>query len=139
MKFNAIAFVVLWSTATAVSAQTLTLAQAVEQVTQRYPLIKSKEAKLQASIYNTQNQKGNYFPDLTFGAQQSYGTINAQNGPLYAYGGLGSASTSMPLAEQNWNAAFGSLYFANVNWNVFSFGKTRQEVEYSEYSCKSIR
>lgn len=128
MKFNAIAFVVLWSTATAVSAQTLTLAQAVEQVTQRYPLIKSKEAKLQASMYNTQNQKGNYFPDLTFGAQQSYGTINAQNGPLYAYGGLGSASTSMPLAEQNWNAAFGSLYFANVNWNVFSFGKTRQGV-----------
>ncbi|MGG5600907.1 TolC family protein [Myroides sp. C8-3] len=128
MKFNAIAFVVLWSTASAVSAQTLTLAQAIEQVTQRYPLIKSKEAKLQASMYNTQNQKGHYFPDLTFGAQQSYGTINAQNGPLYAYGGLGSAATSMPLAEQNWNAAFGSLYFANVNWNVFSFGKTRQSV-----------
>lgn len=128
MKFNAIAFVVLWSTASAVSAQTLSLAQALEQVTQRYPLIKSKEAQLQASIYNTQNQQGNYFPDLTFGAQQSYGTINAQNGPLYAYGGLGSAATSMPLAEQNWNAAFGALYFANVNWNVFSFGKTRQGV-----------
>ncbi|MCS4240125.1 TolC family protein [Myroides odoratus] len=128
MKFNTIACVVLWCAASAVSAQTLTLEQAIEQVTQRYPLIKSKEAQLQASIYNTQNQKGNYFPDLTFGAQQSYGTINAQNGPLYAYGGLGSAATSMPLAEQNWNAAFGSLYFANVNWNLFSFGKTRQGV-----------
>ena len=128
MKFNTIACVVLWGTASVVSAQTLTLEQTIEQVTQRYPLVKSKEAKLQASIYHTQNQKGNYFPDLTFGAQQSYGTINAQNGPLYAYGGLGSAATSMPLAEQNWNAAFGSLYFANVNWNLFSFGKTRQGV-----------
>lgn len=128
MKFNTIACLVLWSAASAVSAQTLTLEQTLEQVAQRYPLIKSKEAKRQASFYHTQNQKGNYFPDLTFGAQQSYGTINAQNGPLYAYGGLGSAGTSMPLAEQNWNAAFGSLYFANVNWNLFSFGKTRQGV-----------
>ncbi|WP_410879854.1 TolC family protein [Myroides sp. DW712] len=128
MKFNTIVCLVLWSAANAVSAQTLTLEQTLNQVAQRYPLIKSKEAKLQASVYYTQNQKGNYFPDLTFGAQQSYGTINAQNGPLYAYGGLGSAATSMPLAEQNWNAAFGSLYFANVNWNLFSFGKTRQGV-----------
>ena len=128
MKFNTIACLVLWCTGSAVFAQTLTLEQAIEQVTQRYPLLKSKEAQLQASMYDTQNQKGNYFPDLTFGAQQSYGTINAQNGPLYAYGGLGSAATSMPLAEQNWNAAFGSLYFANVNWNVFSFGKTRQGI-----------
>lgn len=107
-------------TASVASAQILTLEQTIEQVTQRYPLLKSKEAKLQASIFHIQNQKGNYFPDLTFGAQQSYGTINAQNGPLYAYGGLGSAATSMPLVEQNWNAAFGSLYFANVNWNLFS-------------------
>ncbi|MBB1138986.1 TolC family protein [Myroides sp. WP-1] len=128
MKFNIIACVVLWGTFSTLSAQTLTLEQAIEHVTQRYPLIKSKEAQLEASRYNTQNQKGNYFPDLTFGAQQSYGTINAQNGPLYAYGGLGSAATSMPLAEQNWNAAFGSLYFANINWNLFSFGKTRQGV-----------
>jgi outer membrane protein TolC len=58
-------------------------------------------------------------------AQQSFGTINAQNGPMYSQGGLGVASTSMPLAEQNWNAAFGSLYLANINWNLYTFGKLK--------------
>ncbi|MDM1362343.1 TolC family protein [Myroides marinus] len=127
MKINRIALFVLLGTAS-MYGQELKLDAALKQAIERYDLIKVKEARLAASQENTTNQKGNYFPDLTFGAQQSYGTINAQNGPLYAYGGLGSAATSMPLAEQNWNAAFGSLYFANVNWNIFSFGKTKEGV-----------
>ncbi|MVX35094.1 TolC family protein [Myroides sp. LoEW2-1] len=129
MKMNKLALFILFGIASSAYAQKLTLQQAIEQTTQEYDLLKVKEAKLKALQQNTTYTQGNYFPDLTFGAQQSYGTINAQNGPLYAYGGLGSASTSMPLAEQNWNAAFGSLYFANINWNVFSFGKTRQQVK----------
>lgn len=128
MKINRIALFVLLGVASMSYGQKLTLDAALKQAIERYDLIKVKEAKLAASQENTTNQKGNYFPDLTFGAQQSYGTINAQNGPLYAYGGLGSAATSMPLAEQNWNAAFGSLYFANVNWNIFSFGKTKEGI-----------
>ncbi|MDR2221718.1 MAG: TolC family protein [Flavobacteriaceae bacterium] len=128
MKINRIALFVLLGSVSISYAQELKLDAALKQAIERYDLIKVKEARLAASQENTINQKGNYFPDLTFGAQQSYGTINAQNGPLYAYGGLGSAATSMPLAEQNWNAAFGSLYFANVNWNIFSFGKIKEGV-----------
>lgn len=128
MKINRIALFVLLGTVSMSYGQKLTLDTALKQAIERYDLIKVKEARFSASQENTTNQKGNYFPDLTFGAQQSYGTINAQNGPLYTYGGLGSASTSMPLAEQNWNAAFGSLYFANINWNIFSFGKTKEGI-----------
>ena len=128
MKINRIALFVLLGSVSMSYSQELKLDAALKQAIERYDLIKVKEARLRASEENTTNQKGNYFPDLTFGAQQSYGTINAQNGPLYAYGGLGSAATSMPLADQNWNAAFGSLYFANVNWNIFSFGKTKEGV-----------
>ncbi|MGL4584136.1 MAG: TolC family protein [Flavobacterium sp.] len=128
MKINRIALFVLLGVTSMSYGQKLTLDAALKQAIERYDLIKVKEARLRASEENTTNQKGNYFPDLTFGAQQSYGTINAQNGPMYAYGGLGSAATSMPLAEQNWNAAFGSLYFANVNWNIFSFGKAKEGI-----------
>jgi hypothetical protein len=28
----------------------------------------------------------------------------------------------LPLPEQNWNAAFGAIYLANINWEVFTFG-----------------
>lgn len=127
MKINRIALFVLLG-GVSMQGQELKLDAALKQAIERYDLIKVKEARLGASQENTTHQKTNYFPDLTFGAQQSYGTINAQNGPLYAYGGLGSAATSMPLAEQNWNAAFGSLYFANINWSVFSFGKKREQI-----------
>ncbi|MEC4114908.1 TolC family protein [Myroides pelagicus] len=110
-------------------AQKLTMGQALEYAAQNFSLVKVKEANLKSVQHLVTASKQEYFPDLTFGAQQTYGTINAQHGPLYAYGGLGSAATSMPMAEQSWNAAFGALYFANVNWTIFSFGKARASVE----------
>lgn len=109
-------------------AQILNLSDALQRAVDYHDKIKSKQSFVQSTVQNTRFQNKQYLPDVTFGAQQSYGTINAQNGPLYAYGGLASAATSMPLAEQNWNAAFGSLYFANVNWNIFTFGKKTQQV-----------
>lgn len=109
-------------------AQVLNLSDALQRAVSYHDKIKSKQSLVQSALQNTIFQNKQYLPDVTFGAQQSYGTINAQNGPMYAYGGLASAATSMPLAEQNWNAAFGSLYFANVNWNIFTFGKKTNQI-----------
>ncbi|MBD1422302.1 TolC family protein [Sphingobacterium chuzhouense] len=109
-------------------AQTLKLEDALQRSIERYDKIKSKQRVLSASEQNTVFQKQQYLPDVTLSAQQSYGTVNMLHGSMYAYGGLASASTSMPLAEQNWNAAFGSLYFANVNWNMFTFGRIKSQV-----------
>jgi outer membrane protein TolC len=47
----------------------------------------------------------------------------------YGLGGFGVSSSGLPLPEQNWNAAFGALYLANFNWEVFSFGRARGRVE----------
>ncbi|ERJ59521.1 TolC family protein [Sphingobacterium paucimobilis] len=110
-------------------AQVLDLKNALKLAVDNYDKIKAKEVLVEASAQYTAYQQKQYLPDVTVAAQQSYGTINAQNGPLYAYGGMGSAATSMPLAEQNWNAAFGSLYFANVNWNIFTFGRLKKQVD----------
>ncbi|AIM36947.1 transporter [Sphingobacterium sp. ML3W] len=109
-------------------AQVLNLSDALERAIAYHDKIKSKQIIVQSTAQNTIFQNKQYLPDLTLGAQQSFGTINAQNGPLYAHSGLGSAATSMPLAEQNWNAAFGSLYFANINWNAFTFGKRKHQI-----------
>lgn len=128
MKLKFIALTGLLGLSQIALAQILPLPDALDRSVQNYQTIKAKEAIVKASEENIQFQKYQYVPDVTLQAQQSYGTINAQNGPLYSYGGLGAASTSMPLAEQNWNAAFGSLYLANVNWNLFSFGRIKNQV-----------
>ncbi|MFC3160179.1 hypothetical protein ACFOEQ_18415 [Chryseobacterium arachidis] len=68
--------------------------------------------------------KRQYLPNLNISLQQDFGTVNGQNGPLYGFGGYGVASSGLPLPEQNWNAAFGALYLANVNWE-FLFRKSQ--------------
>ncbi|MCD1118372.1 TolC family protein [Chryseobacterium turcicum] len=130
MKLKLIASVILVSFCYSNSySQVLKLEDALYRTQNQYDKIKVKQQLVNASAQNTAFQKQQYLPDFTLSAQQSFGTINVQHGPMYAYGGLASAATSMPLAEQNWNAAFGSLYFANINWNVFSFGRIKNQVE----------
>lgn len=128
MKMQYFALVMFCFVSGNIQAQIVTLPDALERSVQNFEKIKAKEAIVNASKENTTYQKSQYLPDFTLMAQQSYGTINAQNGPLYSYGGLGSAATSMPLQDQNWNAAFGSLYLSNINWNLFTFGKIKKQV-----------
>lgn len=111
------------------SAQTLSLKDALKMALDNYETIKARGNYLKASKAKIQESQRDYWPELKLSAQQSYGTINAQNGPMYGFGGLGVASTSMPLPDNNWNAAFGSLYLANVNWEFFTFGQTRNKIQ----------
>lgn len=129
MNYKFVALVMFCSVAGTSFAQTLHLPDALSRSIQNYEKIKTKEALIRASEQLTKYQQSQHLPDVTLLAQQNYGTINAQNGPLYSNGGLGAASTSMPLAEQNWNAAFGSLYLANINWDIFTFGRIKNQVQ----------
>lgn len=124
-----IVLLMLFLTYTALSAQTLSMKEALSMALDNYESIKAKSNYLKASEAKIEESQRDYWPELKLSAQQSYGTINAQNGPMYGFGGLGVASTSMPLADNNWNAAFGSLYLANVNWEFFTFGQTRNKIQ----------
>ncbi|MFP3834668.1 TolC family protein [Chryseobacterium sp. SIMBA_028] len=126
---------ILWLGCPALSfAQFTSLEDVLLRAEKNYQSIQKKEINIKASNERLQLQKTYYLPEVTLMAQQSFGTINAQNGPMYNMGGSGIASTSMPLAEQNWNAGFGSLYLANINWNVYTFGKltTKENVEIAD-------
>ncbi|SDK39260.1 Outer membrane protein TolC [Pedobacter sp. ok626] len=113
-------------------SQTLTLKDAIEQGISNYGTIKAKSKYLAASKEAVKQTKTDYLPNVTLSAQQDYGTVNGQNGPLYGFGGYGVASSGLPLPQQNWNAAFGALYLVNVNWEVFSFGRIRERVNLSK-------
>ncbi len=120
-------------------AQTLTLRDAVEQGLANYGNIKAKEYYLQSSLQTKEQVKRDFWPNLNIVAQQDYGTVNGQNGPLYGFGGLGVASSGAPLPEQNWNAAFGALYLANVNWDIYTFGRKKERIELAKSDSKRLQ
>ncbi|MES2485717.1 MAG: TolC family protein, partial [Bacteroidota bacterium] len=110
-------------------SQNLSLKEAVETGVANYGMVRAKEKYAQAAQQTVQQARRDYLPNLNLSAQHDYGTVNGQNGPLYGFGGLGVASSGLPLPQQNWNAAFGALYLVNMNWEFFSFGRMKQRIE----------
>ncbi|WP_153795946.1 TolC family protein [Foetidibacter luteolus] len=110
-------------------AQVLTIKEAVQTALTNYPAIKAKASYVNASKASVKQSINDYLPDFNISFQQDYGTINGQSGPLYGYRGLSVASGGPALSHQNWNAAFGALYLANINWDFFSFGRAREKIK----------
>ncbi|MXV49520.1 TolC family protein [Pedobacter sp. HMF7647] len=112
--------------------QQLSMKEALQLAVDNYKTIKAKSYYAEASKAGVTQAKRDYLPNLSIGAQQDYGTINGQNGPLYSFGGLGVASSGLPLDHQNWNASFGALYLTNVNWDFFAFGRAKARIKTAE-------
>lgn len=108
--------------------QTLSFKDAIQTAINNYGTIKAKSNYAEASKASVAQARRDYLPNLNLSAQQDYGTINGQNGPLYGFGGLSASSSGQPLPEQNWNAAFGALYLTNINWDFFAFGRAREKI-----------
>ena len=115
-----------------VSAQALTLKQAVQTAMTNYGTIRAKANYVKASQANVRETKREYLPDINFAAQQDYGTINSNYGPLAAYKVPGVSSSGPALGSQNWNAAFGALYLTNVNWDFFQFGRAKEKTRVAQ-------
>jgi outer membrane protein TolC len=107
----------------------LGLKEAEQIALANYGSIKSKTNQLNASKASLAETKTEYLPNLSVSAQQDYGTVNSQFGPLYGYNGLAVASSGPTTGSQNWNAGFGSLYLSNVNWDFFAFGRAVEKVK----------
>jgi adhesin transport system outer membrane protein len=107
----------------------LSLKDAEQIALANYGTIKAKTNQLNSSKAYLNETKTESLPDLNVSAQQDYGTVNGQNGPLYGYRGLSVSSSGPVLGNQSWNAAFGALYLTNVNWDFFSFGKAREKIK----------
>ena len=124
---------------TAGFAQPLSLKDAVETGVANYGTILAKGKYAAAANETVKQTKRDYLPNLSVSAQQDYGTVNGQNGPLYGFGGLGVASSGLPLPDQNWNAAFGALYLVNMNWDFYTFGKIKQRISLSKADAERFK
>jgi outer membrane protein TolC len=111
------------------AAQVLTLKQAVQTALNNYGTIRAKTNYVKASQANVRETRREYLPDINLSAQQDYGTVNSQYGPLAAYKVPGAGSSGPVFTSQNWNAAFGALYLTNVNWDFFQFGRAKERTK----------
>ena len=120
----------------AFSQEVLSLKKAIDLTVKNYGTIRAKKHYSEASSELVKQAKKAYLPDVRLGARNDYGTINGLYGPSYGFGGSGLASSGPYLSEESWNAAFGSLYFTSVNWDVFSFGKAKQNIKVAEAAAE---
>lgn len=137
MYFKKITILFLLIFASIGYSQTLSLKEAVKTGLENYGSVKAKNNYANASKETLKQSRRDYLPNLNLSAQQDYGTVNGQNGPLYGFGGLGVASSGLPLPEQNWNSAFGALYLVNMNWDFFTFGKTQEKINLSKIDVQA--
>jgi outer membrane protein TolC len=108
----------------------LNLSDAIRTGVNNYQSIEAKRNYMNASSALVQNAKNQYLPDVTASIQQAYGTINSQFGPYSSVAGASTiASSGPPYSSQSWNAAFGSIYLINTNWEFISFGRLHSKIE----------
>jgi outer membrane protein TolC len=111
------------------AAQVLTLKQAVQTAVNNYGTIRAKTDYVKAARATVKEVKNEYLPDLSFAAEQVYGTANSSYGPLFGYKTNSASSSGTIQPTQNWNAAFGALYWTNVNWDFFQFGRYKEKTK----------
>lgn len=137
MYFKKITLLFLLFSVSVPFAQTLSLKDAIKIGLENYGSVKAKSNYANASKETLKQANRDYLPNLNLSAQQDYGTINGQNGALYGFNGLGTASSGPALPEQNWNASFGALYLVNMNWDFFTFGKIKQKINLAKVEVQS--
>lgn len=120
-------------------SQSLPLKAAIDQGVANYGAINAKKYYAQAAKETIIQVKRDYLPNLNLSAQHDFGTINGQNGPLFGLGGLGVASSGLPLDHQNWNAAFGSLYLVNANWEFYNFKRKQQRISLAQADADRVQ
>lgn len=117
-----------WPTGRAM-AQVLTLRQAVQTALNNYGTIRAKADYVKSARANVKEVKNEYLPDLNVAAEQVYGTVNSNFGPAIGYKTPTVSSSGPILPSQSWTAAFGSLYWTNINWDFFQFGRYKQKAQ----------
>lgn len=111
--------------------KTLLLSEAVQIGINNYQSIQAKQNYVRSSAALVENTRNQYLPNVIGSFQQGYGTINGQFGAYTAYGAAGVSSSGPSYSSQSWNAAFGSVYIINTNWEAFTFGRKQAEINYA--------
>lgn len=110
------------------SGKLLTLPEALKLALTNYQLLQAKENYVKASAESVETARKDALPDLTLSAENDFGTLNGMNGLPSGQPGITTLTAGPATSNQSWNAAFGALYVAGIDWNLYSFGLQRSHV-----------
>lgn len=124
-------FLVFISSWNSISAQELKLENLWSEVKEKYSGIQSKDFAIEASERNEKATQGNLYPKIKVQAQNSYGSYESSLGGFFPQAGFFNVNgTSNPLSESS--TSFNSFGSALVEWEIFSFGRLKNEIQTSQ-------
>jgi len=128
-----IAVTILFSAANDFAQQApLLMSDAIKAGVNNYQSIRAKRNYYHSSKELVANTRNEYLPNVIAGVQTTYGTVNGQYGPSTVGSVAGLSSSGPAFSSQSWNAAFGSQYVLNTNWEVFTFGRLKSRIAASQ-------
>lgn len=118
-------------TSSAVFGQELKLEELWTEVMQNYSGITSRDYAIEASQINETATQGNLYPKVKVQAQNSYGSYESSMGGFFPQAGFFNVNgTNNPLFGSD--ASFNTFGSALVEWEVFSFGRLKNDVQVSK-------
>jgi outer membrane protein TolC len=120
--------VLILASAAGLSAQPLTLTQAVESALRNYPSVQVSQEQINAAAAGIQLARTAYLPRLDTLAQANRATRNNVFGLLLPQSVLSSMSGPV-LGTNNFGTAWGSAVGGLVSWEPFDFGLRQANVD----------
>src|SRR5579864_7965549 len=115
----------------ALSAQPLTIHQAVESALRNYPSIQVSQEQISAAAAGIQLARTSYLPRVDLLAQANRATRNNVFGLLLPQSVLSSMSGPV-IGSNNFGTAWGSAVGALVSWEPFDFGLRQASLSVAE-------
>ena len=115
------------------SAETLTLAQAIERGVQKSPNVRSAKAQIEAADAQTGIARAGYLPSVTL---EGGGVVAGQG---FDGSGLTKAAPPLPseVGAKDVRYQYGGIVTASARWSLWDFGKTSNAVAAANANLES--
>ncbi|SKB98743.1 TolC family protein [Dyadobacter psychrophilus] len=110
-------------------AQQVNLQEILQEGTQNYPFLKSKQAEIRGAESRVKSVKTDYLPTLVVQDQYTFSTNNSVAGSFWGNEGSVISPSGGIRPENIYTGTFGSFTSALVDWRVFNFGKVKANVK----------
>lgn len=110
-------------------AQQVNLQEILQEGTQNYPFLKSKQAEIRGAESRVKSVKTDYLPTLVIQDQYTFSTNNSVAGSFWGNEGSVISPSGGIRPENIYTGTFGSFTSALVDWRVFNFGKVKANVK----------
>src|SRR5450759_2651161 len=114
----------------------ISLHDLLKQAEANYPLLKSKALDVQAAQKGIEISRSTFIPTLDASYQINNATYNNITGMVYPQFII--PISGPPSSGNNMNGAFGSAASLLLNWQPFTFGQRKAQVDYSKANFQSI-